>query len=196
MSVNEKRFRQLADYLRGSLGDEEKKALERQIADDPHLQKLVRMMSELREESDSIEWDKIQEPVHGMFGRLLEDFKNAVRDKDARRGIRTYDSKYLPLPEDVRPATVNTRRVRYQIDEADLEISFYPVSPGSYELIGQLSGQESGEILKVELIHGREKQLTSSNQFQLFRFERVAVGAHTLKIKRKGRIIAIVDIEL
>ncbi len=196
MSVNEKRFRQLADYLRGSLGDEEKKALERQIADDPHLQKLIRMMSELREESASIEWDKIQQPVHGMFGRLLRDFKHAARDKNARRGIRTYDSKYLPLPEDVRPAIVNTRRVRYQIGEADLEISLYPISPGSYELIGQLTGQESGEILKVELSHGKDKQLTSSNQFQLFRFERVAVGAQTLKIKRKGRIIALVDIEL
>lgn len=196
MFVNEKRFRQLAEYLRGNLGDEEKKALELKIADDPDLQKLVRMMSELREESDSIEWDKIQEPVHGMFGRLLKDFKHADRDKDARRGIRTYDSKYLPLPEGVRPATVNTRRIRYQIGEDDLEISFYPVSPGSYELIGQLSGQESGEILEVELRCGKEKQRTSSNQFQLFRFERVAIGARTLKIKLKGRIIALVDIEL
>jgi hypothetical protein len=196
MSVNEKRFRLLADYLRGSLGDEEREVLERQIAGDPHLQKLVRMMSELRQESASIEWDKLREPVHGMFSRLLKDFKHAARDKDARRGIRTYDSKYLPLPEGVRPATVNTRRIRYQIGEVDLDLSFYPLSPGSYELIGQLSGQECGEILKVELIHGREKQLTSANQFQLFRFERVAVGVQTLKIKRKGRIIALVDIEL
>lgn len=196
MSVNEKRFRQLADYLRGNLSDEEKKALEVEIENDPDLQNLVGMMSEIRAESDSIEWEKIQQPVHGMFGRLLKDFKHAAGDKRSRRGVRTYDSKYLPLPEGVRPATVNTRRIRYQIGEDDLEISCYPASPGSYEVIGQLSGQKQGEILEIELTRGKDKQRVSSNQFQLFRFERVGLGAQTLKIKRKGRIIALVDIEL
>ena len=61
----------------------------------------------------------------------------------------------MPLPEGVRPAAVSTRRLKYRIGEDILEISLHPVSPASYELIGQLSGQEPGRILDIQFKSGK-----------------------------------------
>lgn len=196
MYESEKDYEQLIKFLRGQLNEEDRDEVERRLAEDPALHRLISLISELQDESDAIDWDNIQSPAHALFDRLLKDVKSSRKNEEVRRGITTFDSKFLPLPEGVRPATVDTRRIKYQVGDSQLDISLYPVSPGSYELIGQLSDLEAGETLEIELRRGHTRLSARSNEFQLFLFPRVPSGIYQLHIKSAGKVIAEVDIEL
>jgi hypothetical protein len=102
----------------------------------------------------------------------------------------------MPLPTDVRPAIVSSRRIKYRVGDDILEISLHPVSPGSYEIIGQLSGRQPGEMLEIEIRDNKSVKKVKSNDFQLFRLERVESGRYKIKIYAEKELIAKIDIEL
>jgi hypothetical protein len=189
-------FGQLIKYLRGKLNDEDREEVERRLAEDPALHRLMLLMSDFRDESETIDWDILQSPAHALLDRLLKDVKASRKDDAKKRGITTFDSRLLPLPEGIRPATVETRRLKYQLGDSQLDISLYPISPGSYELIGQLSGLNTGEVLDIQLCRGQTKLSARSNEFQLFLFPRVPTGSYQIQIEVGGKVIGMADIEL
>lgn len=184
------------EYLRGQLSPEDHSLMENRIAGDPVLREMVRVLSQLRDESDDNDWRKMKLPSHSLFDRLLKDFKLRRRDGSGKQGITIFDSQMLPLPEGVRSATVDTRRIKYLIGDAQLEISVYPVSPNSFEIIGQLAGREEGRPIEV-ILNGKKIKLNScANQFNLFRFPRVPTGDYDMMILDQGNIIGQIKLEL
>lgn len=196
MPLKNDKYDLLVQYLKGTLSQDRRDEFERILESDPELKKTAGFVFELLDESRQVEWDKLKSPAFSTFDRLLRDFKLSEKNQDEKRGIVFYDSKYMPLPEGVRPATVDTRRVKYRIDDATLEISLYPISPGSYELIGQLSGRTTGELLEIEIKNAKTSKRITSNQFQLFRVDRLPAGKYNLKIFIDKRVIAQIEIEL
>lgn len=196
MREKEKQLEQLIDFVEGRLDPEESSSIKAQIENDPVLQKMMAVIKGLRDEVDQIDWQKMQTPSHALFDRLLKDVKSQKGATGERRGITVFDSGLLPLPEGVRASGVDTRRLKYLIGDAQLEISIYPISPGSYELIGQISKPEQIKSLSVELCGGKSTIKTKANQFNLFRFPRVPVGAYNLKLFEGRSTIGIINFEL
>jgi len=190
-------FELIVRYLAGELSDRENRDIEQKISQDKDLRKLVGLLRDQSNDTERSSWDKLKIPAHKLLERQLKETrKSRGRGHSRKRGVTTFDSGLLPVPEGVRPATVDTRRLKYRIDRCSLELSLYPVSPGSYEIIGQVSGLEGDRELSISLT-GNGKPLTiSSNQFHLFRFPRVPVGEYEMHIKSDSGDVAIIDISI
>jgi len=126
----------------------------------------------------------------------VRDLKTSGTSDDNRHGLLTFDSGLLPLPAGVRPATVDSRRLKYTAGEHQLEISMYPASPGTLEIIGQVSGYASGTILEVRLEGERRKFTAESNQFQVFHFVRIPAAEYSLSISGPGEDIYTFTLEV
>jgi len=186
----------LIEYLRGQLGPEDQALMEKRIADDPVLGEMIRFLSDLRSEIGSADWKEMKHPSHTLFERLLKDIKYRKRDASGTQGVTIFDSQLLPLPEGVRSAAVDTRRIKYLIGEAQLEISLYPVSPSSFEVIGLLTGYDTGEVLDVELSGKKVKLSARANRFSLFRYPQVSAGVYELSIRDGEKLVGRVNLEL
>ncbi len=196
MSNKKKQFEQLIDYIKGRLSPEECSSMKAQIDKDPILQQMIAVIEEMQDEIDQIEWEKLQKPSHALFDRLLNDIKKRKGEMGDKRGVTIFDSGLLPLAEGVRPAEVDTRRLKYLIGDAQLELSIYPVSPRSYELIGQISGLDQVKSLSVELSGGKSRITAEANQFNLFRICRIPAGKYNLNLLEGRNIIGIINLEL
>ncbi|HDS00864.1 MAG TPA: hypothetical protein ENO22_14085 [candidate division Zixibacteria bacterium] len=196
MSGKNDKYDLLADYLKGRLSGDRKRQFERMLKEDPELSRTAEFVSELIRESDDIKWDRLKQPAHSVLERMLKDYKLSRKSTDAKQGIIFFDSKDMPLPEDVRPDIISTRRVKYRVGDDILEISLYPISPGSYQLIGQLSGLQPGDIIEIEIKGRKSTKKVKSNAFQLFRLERIESGRYNIRIYAEKEVIAKIDIEL
>ncbi|MEW5925437.1 MAG: hypothetical protein AB1746_15760, partial [Candidatus Zixiibacteriota bacterium] len=101
-----------------------------------------------------------------------------------------------PLPEGVRPAAVDCRRLKFKIGDYDLEISMYPISTDSREIIGQVHQARFDKPLEVRLKSGRTSFSVTADRFNLFRFERVPVAEYKMTLISDGQTIGIVDLAL
>ena len=134
--------------------------------------------------------------VERLADKLVKDFETGKKHKGQPYGVTVFDSKLLPLPEGVRPAVVDTRKLKFRVSDCTLDIALYPVSPDSYELIGQIAGGEAKDRFRVTLSARKNRYTTDTDQFQLFRFDRVFSGQYTLMIRQGRKTIAIVDLDL
>ena len=196
MPNKDEKYDLLIKYIKGELSEDQCREFEKILKADPELKDTAGFLANLTEEDRRIEWDTLKTPALSTFDRLLKDFKISRKKNEKNRGVMVFDSKLMPPPEGVRPATVDTRRIKYRVGEDLLEISLYPVSPESYELIGQLSGQEAKAVLEIEFKNPKTSKIIKSNEFQLFRVDRLATGQYKMKIKKGKQIIAQIDIEL
>jgi hypothetical protein len=196
MSKSEKDIRSLVDELLQRLSGREREKLKAQLSDDPSLEELEGLVGKLSDTPDTGEWQKLQSSAHLLLDSLLKDFRSAQDNPDEQHGVLTFDSGLLPLPEGVRPATVDTRRLRYQVGEDRLEVSLYPVSFKSYELIGQFSKEPAERVLRVDLVGVDGRFSIESDRFGVFRFARVTGGKYRLKISEGDRSLTIVDLEI
>jgi hypothetical protein len=187
---------QLIDYIDGRMSKEESKKIAAKIAQDKDLQQLEKVVRDLRQEALEIDWSGIRGSVHSLLETQLRQVKPGKGSPDARQGITIFDSKLLPLPEGVRPATVDTRRVKFSVGEALVEIALYPISPNSYEIIGQLSGFDTAHDLTVEMRRERTCLKGQVNQFGLFRYPRVSDGIYRIIVKDGRQVVARMDLEI
>ncbi len=194
--IPEKDYEKIAAYLRGQLRADERKAIEKKAEGDSAFKALVDVMKSWVEDIDDGQYRQVDSSVHALISRQLKELKKASPNSSWLKGITTFDSKLLPVPEGVRPATVDVRRVKVQFGESQLDVSLYPVSTTSYELIGQVLNWTDATPLQITL-KGRGPTITAdANQFQLFQFPRVPSDKYELKIKQGRRIIAVVDLEI
>ncbi|MCK5126999.1 MAG: hypothetical protein KAR42_12150 [candidate division Zixibacteria bacterium] len=189
-------FKKIAAYLQGKLKANEKKATEKEIAQNPVLKTLIEMSLDWKSELADKNWQQAGKSVHALLSKQLDEIKAAEKNTQWMRGITTFDSKLLPIPEGVRPATVDTRRIKIQLGNSQLDISLYPVSTGSYELIGQLIDWNSVDIHTIVLKGSNQSLSADTNQFQLFQFPRVSAGHYSMKVKLGRKIIAVIDLDL
>ena len=196
MNDNKKQFDRLIDYINGRLNQEERSSMKEQIENDPVLQKMITVIKGMKSETDQIEWQKLQKPSHDLIDRMLKDIKRRNIEGNEKSGVNIFDSSLLPLPEGVRRAEVDTRRLKFLIGDAQLELSIYPISPKSFELIGQISGLKESRSISVELKGGKSKITSDANQFNLFRIPRVPSGSYVLILREEREVIGKINFEL
>jgi hypothetical protein len=192
----EDKIDRLLDYLRGRLEEREAKKVERELERDPEMKESLILLKELGAESRSVDWNEIDATVRAISSRMVDDyFKKGPGGKQAP-GVLIYDSKLLPLPAGVRPASVDVRRLKFRIEEMELMVSLYPVAPKAYELMGQLSGYNRRESIEISLVKGTKKYRTEPDSFQLFHFSRVPSGDYRMLITAGDDTIADLNIDV
>ncbi len=170
----------LQAYVEDRLEADRRAEVERLIASDDNIRDMHRLIAALHRESR--ESGDLRQAARGLVQRFLRDFRHNKKDTRGRHGLLTFDSGLLPLPAGIRPATIDSRRLKYTAGDHELEVSMYPGSPGTYEIIGQISGFSTGAELDVRLEHSRRNFTATSNQFQVFHFVRIPAGEYTLLV--------------
>ena len=184
----------LMKLIDGTLDTESQSEVLRLIEQKPEIKRLHTLLARLKDASR--EDRDLKKAASALVERFVRDMKMAKDEREPARGVLSFDSGLLPLPAGVRPATVDSRRLRYIFGERRLEVSIYPASPGTYEVIGQASGFASGDILTADLEGAPGKMHERSNRFQVFHFERVPAGTYTLRVTSPGGSDCLFTIEI
>jgi len=186
----------MLDYLRGDLTAEQRRRAEGIIGGDPESAGLFATVESLFTEGQKSDWRPLRDSTLKLAGRLFDDYQKSRKRTKIKRGITIFDSMMLPLPAGVRPATVDTRRLKYKVGEMDLELSLYPVTTDSYELIGRVYELESDGGLSVRLKSRRHEFKEEADRFNLFRFVRVPISNYALDLILHTKKIGTVALEL
>lgn len=178
MPSGKDKIEQLQRYLEGRLEPDEVARLEERLETDDELRRLLQLVRDLKRETPRKQDLRIA--AQRLVERLVRDLKQSR--KTGHHGLMTFDSGLLPLPAGIRPATLDSRRLKFAADEFRLDVSVYPASPGTFEVIGQAEGFPQDTILEVTLKRGRITLKDTSNPFQVFHFPRVPNGTHLLTV--------------
>jgi len=140
-------------------------------------------------------FEQLRRPARRLIRAILSDHRKRARQP--HRGIIEFDSSFLPLPEGVRPAAVDVRRLIYRLDGCRVDISLYPLSTEGWELIGQVVGAERDlDDITVTIRHGKSQTMHQANRFYLFRAPRLEAGKNTLIVKARETTLGTIDIEV
>ena len=183
----------LTRFHRQELSDEETAALEKELQKDPDLAELSELVRRMVEGSADVDWPHIARAVESVSDRMFTDFQRSRKDKC---GVVIYDSKLLPLPSDVRPAAVDSRRLKFRLGDFTLDVSVYPLTPDSFELIGQLTEKDKSTSFRVSAKCGSTKKTAECDQFGLFRFERLTRDEYELSLYDGHELLGTVTIDL
>ncbi len=169
----------ILDYLQGRLDPKREKEVQTRIENDPEAAALFQLVRAMK--NQAVPDRDLQTAVKRLIDRFVGDLKKQQTDSP-NHGLLTFDSGLMPLPAGIRPATIDSRRLRYAAGDIELELSMYPASPETYEIIGQVSGYEKGTALDVAMRSSRRSFREKSNPFQVFHFVRVPAGIYTLTV--------------
>ncbi len=186
----------LLRFIRDELSEAEREAVESDIKNDPETARLYAALKDLLKGNKQPQWIGMKEAARLLSERQFDDFAKKNKPGGEKQGIVVYDSGNLPLPEGVRPAAVDTRRIKFLIDNIALELSLYPLTTESYEIIGQIEGIDTDKKLRVKINSKKKDYSAVCDKYKLFRLERIPAGNYSLKIFLGRNIIGIVDIEL
>lgn len=186
----------LLKFNRGELTGDAEKEVREALRNDPELRAIYKLLQDIQTDTGRKDWGQIMNFASESASRMFDDFMRNHREGTDVYAVRTYDSKLTPLPEGVRPAAVDCRRLKFKVGDHDLEISLYPVSTDSREIIGQIHRARFDSPLEVRLKSGRISFTVTADKFNLFRFERVPVAEYKMTIISNGQTIGIVDLAL
>ena len=183
MKFNQDKIELLLALVSGSLTGKEKKALVAEMQQDADLADMYDLLKQMSTISGHGS-KPIVSATQKLSQKLYQDFQKNQASQKVPYGIQLFDSSLLPLPEGIRPASVDTRQLKYQIGMAVVELTMYPITVDSVELIGQINGLESYEELSMAVEIKGKSQNVPVDKFGLFRFERVATGNSSLYLKK------------
>lgn len=186
----------LTSYVRGELDDPERQQLETRLAEDEDTRALLRLIRDLGTFPSEADSPAISKATRKLAEQLFADFIRPTGDKNVPAGVTVFDSALLPLPEGVRPAQIDTRQLHYKVGELDLAIMLYPIAPDSFELMGQLTGDDFSRPTVVTLESKGRPLSAQVDAHGLFRFDRVPVGAYRLVLVSDDTTRGAVDLLL
>lgn len=187
---------QLIKLLHGKLSRGRKAQLEAEIQADPKLAEILAGLRGLLKVGGDLREADLSRAARSLSARLFEDFMRGRRDPESLAGVRVFDSRHIPLPEGVRPATVDTRRLRWRLPTGELEIAVYPITDSSFELIGQLAGVVADQPVTAEIRTATGVLRAETDRFGLFRFERVPRESRELTIRSGSGSIGSITLDL
>ena len=195
MKINLDTLNLLFKLRQGKLTAKTKKNLEKEISVNPEMSQayeFINLLADISEENSQVLLDASKK----LSKTLYSDFLKKQANPTTRIGIQVYDSSLLPLPEGVRPASVDTRLVRYQLDDIQLELSVYPITVDSVEIIGQLHNVDNTSQISVTIKTPLGTYTVDADEFQLFRFERVDCGDCKIMFKSDTKDIGILELKI
>lgn len=196
MGISNEKLAELLRYIGDDLSASERLRLESELRRSSELRNCLERIRVLSSALMSDDYPGLKESTRLLQKRVLEQVRDRLSTANRKKGVATYDSMLLPLPTGVRPATVSTRQLRFTNDEAELVMSLYPVTSASYQLIGQVSAPGRSSRLMIGLQSGRSRFRVQSNDFQVFRIDRVPAGEFKLSVYDGEELIMSVELEL
>lgn len=192
----DEQIQELADFVRGRLDADRAGLVQHRLSSDPDYAQLFELVKAMVDEAEQIDWPTTGAIAGEVSSRLIDDYLGTPSRERKTRGVRVYDSRLFPLPEGVRPAQVDTRHLKFKLEDMNLSVSLYPVSPDSYQLIGQLTGRSPETMLQVTLEKGKSVLTGEADRFNLFHFPRVPKGDYTLSLLAGGELIGSFSIDI
>ena len=195
MKINQDKIELLLALESGSLTGKEKKALIAEMQQDTDLADMYDLLKRISTISGHGS-KPIVSATQKLSQKLFQDFQKNQASHKVPYGIQLFDSSLLPLPEGIRPASVDTRQLKYQIGLAFVELTMYPITVDSVELIGQINCLESFEGLSMTIETNGKSKNVPVDKFGLFRFERVATGNSSLYLKKGNTNEGLIELIL
>jgi len=196
MSGDQDCIKILEKYIREELPESDREKVKKLIVSDPKIAGLYNTLKTLEDEKDASGWPQIRDSALNLSTRLFDDFRKKNLKNEVDYGVTVFDSKVLPLPDGGRPAIIDARRLKYIIGRIRLELSLYPVSAASYEIVGQMSGLTDCPAVRVVLKSNKATLTAIADQFHLFRFSRVPVRKYSLLIMNENKRIGLVKLDI
>jgi hypothetical protein len=190
-----KQIELIIKYVKSELSRDEEKKIKKLLSSDKEFAKMYEIIKTLDIDSMSSNLAELAPPLKQMSLGMFREFQKTKKDKEIMRGLPVYDSRVLPIPEGVRPSETNSRRLKYKFDSMELELSLYPTSLYSYEMIGQLSGAEDSKY-RIELTGKEFRRKTETDELQMFTFVKIPAMKYRLNILSGRKTIAVVDLEI
>lgn len=195
MSKTDAYIIRIEKLINGSLRGKAKKELLGEIKKDKELSILYEMMV-LLSSASSPEEKSIRLASMNLSKKMYDDFKKNLKSKTKKIGIRLFDSALLPIPEGVRPAAVDTRSLKYLVGERNVELTLYPITVDSVEIIGRVEQVGPAEDVTIQIESGGFKSDSEIDQFNLFRFERVPLTDCRMIILINGKQAGRIELDL
>ncbi len=189
-------YAEVLEYLAGRMTRESQQQFEQRLKTNPELRLLVEDMEDIAAQVDNGLWRSLREPVHELVTKIVAAAKEIVDDDPPFRGLVTFDSRLLPLPEGVRPASVGMCRMKYSLGPYRVELSCRPQSASTYEVMGQIDGWQQDLPPTLTLRGGTAKYTTTASQFAIYRFDRVPAKPYSLQISDGSTIVGELTFEL
>jgi len=196
MKISQSMIIKLLQYARGRLGDDEMEILEAQMSDSPELNEALSIIQSIASDDQNEPYSDLKSSTRELFKRILCDVRRAAKSNWKNLAANTFDSKLLPQISGVRPAIVSSRQMRFSLETSTVEMSFYPITSTSYQIIGQVSGTDAENPLTIVLHSGKKKYESTTNEFGIFQLERVPSGNCTLCVDHQDKTLIKADIDL
>lgn len=185
----------LVSYLKGKLDKAATEQVETRLRTSAEFKRMYELVADLHRKGINPETAIMADSAKKLSMRMIRDHLKNAASKFVQ-GVTIYDSGVLPLPEGVRPATVDTRQIRYRVGACDVELSLYPVTPSSYELIGHISSDRPDRKFEISVKAGRKTSKTTTDKHEIFRFARLDVDKYVMVIRSEGEEIGRIDLDL
>jgi hypothetical protein len=163
------------------------------IASDAVVAELHALLEHLDEQ---VAADDLTEAARRLSSQLVSDFLADKRSSGPARGVRVFDSALLPVPDGVRPASVDTRQLRFRVSDWEVVFALYPVTSDSYEVMGRISGLGDDTAVEVVLSAGKQTERAETDKLHLFRFARVSTGTYRVVFSDKSGEIGTLTLEI
>ncbi len=193
---HENKIEAAIQFVRNRLNPEQRAKFEALLKTDDELGEFVTLVKDMLNAGESLRSIEARLSVHRLARELFEDFKAGSESKSIPHGVRVFDSSCVPRPDGVRPATVEARDLKFRLDELEVEITLHPVSADSFELIGRVEGLPRGNGIKLTLKNSRTTITTRADEFQVFRFDRVARGKYRMTLEAANQTLGVVRLEV
>ena len=187
---------QLLRYRRNELSGKEKSAIEKRLAKDPDLREMLALLGQLDRRGAELSEADIVKAAGALADQIYQDYFRRGKQRRVPVGVTVFDSKLLPLPAGVRPAAVDTRQLRYRIGESEVILMLYPVAPDSYEIMGQIGETLAEGTVSLSLSRRGFEAETTTDEFGLFRFERVPLGSYRLTLSEQSRAVGLIHVTI
>lgn len=164
----------------------ERAELRRRLESDNDFRRVLMDLLEMKSD-DSAGWDVVMPAARELARGIID----SVAKGDLRTtGVITYDSSLLPLPQGVRSAGVDTRRLKVDLGEGGLSLTLYPVTPKSYRVMGQLHNIVRMAELTALVRAGGKSLKARCNEGGVFILDKVPAGKCEIHLRRGQRLVS------
>ncbi len=195
MKNSEQKYELLLKFLRSELDDKESNKIKKMLNSDREFRNMYDVLKNYGADRLKGHLAELMPSLKQISINMFREYHKSERDRAVERGLPIFDSDVMPMPEGVRPSVTNSRRLKYKFKGMDLEMSLYPISLYSYEMIGQFSGVE-GKTYQIELTGKKFRQTTETDELHMFTFARIPSDVYQINIIENKKILAVVDLEV
>ncbi len=183
-------------YMENKMSPKERRSFKSLLKSDKELAEMYKLISGLKNNLDTADAFTLLAPLENLSSKMFSDYNKAKKEKEIDYGVKIYDSKVIPLPAGIRPSAVDTRRMNYKFDNFELNLSLYPISFYSYEMIGNIDTNDDNDEYILKLTNDDETFETQTDETCTFRFPRISISTYNLYVLKNNRAIAVAEIEL